>query len=166
MPQAAAIFHQTAATIYWTISCTIGECNGQLNIITEDVEQKCGHFWGRELTYITDTQPFPEGRKGQNAEDSLPLGRRVIRSDERNGINEGPAPKWGMTNDVCGRCCITRPVERDLGYEKLWKNGMSRMTRFSCPVVGSFFNHTTFSAVTKPQSTFLRLMHSALSIFV
>ena len=39
---------------------------------------------------------------------------------------------------------------------------MSRMTHFSPPVtvqtvVGSFYNHANFSAVTKPQSTFLRL---------
>ena len=159
MPQAAAIYHQTAATIYWTISCTIGECNGQLNIITEDVEQKCGHFWGRELTYITDTQPFPEGRKGQNAEDSLPLGRRVIRSDERNGINEGPAPKWGMTNDVCG-CCIIR-----LGH---FGNSFGEFCY--CKLIVSTYGRRigpiNTLIITKPATSFSKLVHNALSIFV
>ena len=60
----------------------------------------------------------------------------------------------------------TRPVERDLGYAKLWKNGVSRMTRFSHPVavqtdVGSFYNHANFGAVTQPQSTFLELTNNA-----
>ena len=30
---------------------------------------------------------------------------------------------------------IARPVKRHLGYVKSWENGMSRMTRFSHPVV-------------------------------
>ena len=44
---------------------------------------------------------------------------------------------------------------------------MSRMTRFSRPegvltIVSSFHNHANFSAVTKPQSTFLRHSESYL----
>ena len=48
---------------------------------------------------------------------------------------------------------------------KSQKNGVSRMTHFSHPVqtVSSFYNHANFAAVTKPQSTLLRLSSVPLS---
>ena len=95
--------------------------------------------------------------------------------------------------DICnprkkGRCCChwlaflsvsecqpfivnARPLKIDLGYVKSQENGMSRMTRLSRPaamqtvaVVGSFYNHANFGAVTKPQSTFVRRSYRSLPL--
>ena len=70
----------------------------------------------------------------------------------------GENAKWRMNAE---KEMISRPVERDLGYVKWWKTGMSRMIRFSCPVVvqtviGSFYNRAIFGSGTKPQIIFLR----------
>ena len=58
----------------------------------------------------------------------------------------------------------SRSLKIDLGYVKSWDSCLSRMTRFSHPVamqtvVGSFYNHTNFNVVTKPQNTLLRLRY-------
>ena len=56
---------------------------------------------------------------------------------------------------------ITRPLKRGLGYVKTQKTGMSRMNCFSHPVAVqtavSSYNLGSLSALTKPQSSCLRL---------